>query len=568
MKLTIKARLYLGFGLMALLVAISGLIVWKQSSDTVHYLEVAEASTGGAVALADAQSALWQLRYGFPQFMLSDDAARKRIVEDEAKWNGVVNESLKAYSAEGLSAEEDKALKDLQEVYGKYMAARPKWFALYGEGKVEEAKEWRAQTTTPLGAATVKGFSDLINLQKKVTEANHQAAIASTDKTRKGMLAYVVVALLLAAGGVVLTVRSVVRPLAAAVKIASGVAAGDLTQRIEGHANDETGQLMQALKGMNDSLARIVTEVRTGTANIADGTTELASGNLDLSMRTEEQASALQETASSIEELTSTVKQNADNARQANGLAQAASAVATKGGTVVAQVVETMGSINDSSRKISDIIGVIDGIAFQTNILALNAAVEAARAGEQGRGFAVVATEVRNLAQRSAGAAKEIKTLISDSAEKVETGSKLVAEAGSTMDEVVDSVKRVTDVIAEITAASQEQSAGIEQVNQSVSQMDQATQQNAALVEEAAASAGALQEQSSRLAQLVSVFKLDGGQMNELSAPAQQAPAKPAARAVATRRSAVVRRTAAGKSMDRKQLPAATAASNGEWHEF
>ncbi|MCY1169559.1 Methyl-accepting chemotaxis protein (MCP) signaling domain protein [compost metagenome] len=306
--------------------------------------------------------------------------------------------------------------------------------------------------------------------------------------------------------------RSITGPIRAAVKVAQTVAAGDLSSRIEVSSKDETGQLMQALKAMNDSLSKVVGEVHHGTDTIATASSQIASGNQDLSSRTEEQASSLEETAASMEELTSTVKQNADNAWQANQLAVSASSVAVRGGSVVAEVVDTMGAINASSRKIVDIIGVIDGIAFQTNILALNAAVEAARAGEQGRGFAVVAAEVRNLAQRSAAAAKEIKTLIGDSVDKVEEGSKQVAEAGKTMDEIVDSVKRVTDIMAEITAASQEQTSGIEQINQAITQMDQVTQQNAALVEEAAAAAASLQEQASGLSQVVSVFRLGGGE--------------------------------------------------------
>jgi len=299
------------------------------------------------------------------------------------------------------------------------------------------------------------------------------------------------------------------RPLTKAVVIAQRVAEGDLGADIRPESKDETGQLMSSLLAMNNSLLRIVGEVRIGTDTIATASTEIASGNLDLSARTEQQAGSLEETASAMEELTSTVKQNADNARQANQLAVSASEVAQQGGNVVSQVVDTMGSINASSRKIFDIISVIDGIAFQTNILALNAAVEAARAGEQGRGFAVVASEVRNLAQRSSAAAKEIKELIDDSVEKVDSGSKLVEQAGTTMAEVVASVRRVTDIVAEISAASQEQSSGIEEVNRAISQMDEVTQQNAALVEEAAAAAQSLQEQARNLTEVVSVFKLE-----------------------------------------------------------
>jgi methyl-accepting chemotaxis protein len=311
----------------------------------------------------------------------------------------------------------------------------------------------------------------------------------------------------------------IVRPLGHAVTVAETVAAGDLSAHIVVESRDEAGQLMHALREMNASLAKVVGEVRMGTDTIATASNQIASGNQDLSARTEQQASSLEETAASMEELTSTVKQNADNARQANQLAVSASEVAVKGGNVVSQVVDTMGSINASSKKIVDIIGVIDGIAFQTNILALNAAVEAARAGEQGRGFAVVASEVRSLAQRSAAAAKEIKTLIGDSVEKVEEGSKQVAEAGRTMEEIVSSVRRVTDIMGEITAASQEQTSGIEQINQAISQMDQATQQNAALVEEASAAAQSMQEQAGSLSQVVGVFRLDG---SAAAGPARQ----------------------------------------------
>ena len=308
-----------------------------------------------------------------------------------------------------------------------------------------------------------------------------------------------------------LITRSITAPVNLAVSLAQTVAAGDLSSRIEVQSKDEIGSLMQALKDMNQSLNNIVGQVRVSTDEIATATGEVAIGNMDLSSRTEQQASALEETASSMEELTSTVKQNSDNARQANQLAVSAVQVARQGGVVVDEVVTTMGQINESAAKISDIIGVIDGIAFQTNILALNAAVEAARAGEQGRGFAVVASEVRNLAQRSAGAAKEIKTLINDSVERVDAGNKLVAKAGTTMTEVVASIQRVTDIMGEITVASREQEVGIEQINQAVTEMDTVTQQNAALVEEAAAATGALEQQAAHLAQVVSVFKLDTG---------------------------------------------------------
>ncbi|MGV8893495.1 MAG: methyl-accepting chemotaxis protein [Burkholderiaceae bacterium] len=353
-------------------------------------------------------------------------------------------------------------------------------------------------------------------------------------------------------------VRAISRPLEAAVKIARGVAAGDLTQQIDVRSNDETGQLMQALKDMNDSLVQIAGDVRIGTDTIATASGQIAAGNMDLSSRTEQQASSLQETASSMEELTSTVQQNADNARQANQLAASASESAIKGGTVVAQVVGTMGSINASARKIVDIIGVIDGIAFQTNILALNAAVEAARAGEQGRGFAVVATEVRSLAHRSASAAKEIKTLIGDSVEKVDQGARLVDQAGVTMTEIIDSVKRVTDIMGEISSASQEQTSGIEQINQAISQMDQVTQQNAALVEEAAAAAASLQDQAGHLSQVVGIFKLD--QIHALATV-------PLAKANVTMRHQKPP-TATHSALANKKINNAPASKSDDWEEF
>jgi len=319
-------------------------------------------------------------------------------------------------------------------------------------------------------------------------------------------------AVLLLSAMLYIVIRNVIgRPLAQATSIAEQLASGDLTARMDTNRTDEIGQLMGAVNSISQGLANVVWNVRQGTETIATASSEIASGNQDLSSRTEQQASSLEETASSMEELTSTVRQNAENSRQANQLAIKASEVAVKGGAVVARVVDTMDTINQSSHKIADIISVIDGIAFQTNILALNAAVEAARAGEQGRGFAVVATEVRSLAQRSASAAREIKGLIDDSVDKVEAGSKLVGEAGATMEEIVTSIQRVQNIMGEITDASQEQSAGIEQVNQAITQMDTVTQQNAALVEEAAAAAEAMQNQTADLVKQVSFFKLKAG---------------------------------------------------------
>ncbi|MBI3229328.1 MAG: HAMP domain-containing protein [Burkholderiales bacterium] len=357
-------------------------------------------------------------------------------------------------------------------------------------------KKWRAD------------LSSLAELETKKIQAEVADANAAYQRAQMVMLSLTGIAILVGIGAAFFITVGITRPLNEAVQLAQGVAEGDLSAEVEVNSRDETGKLMQALKDMNRALTNIVADVRDGTHTIATASGQIAAGNLDLSSRTEQQASALQQTASSMEELTSTVKQNADHACRATELAQSASQVAHQGGEVVQQVVATMANISASSHKIVDIIAVIDGIAFQTNILALNAAVEAARAGEQGRGFAVVASEVRNLSQRSASAAKEIKALIDDSVQQVGVGVNLVDQAGTTMSKIVSSIARVTDIMGHISSASKEQTAGIEQINLAITQMDQVTQQNAALVEEAAASSASLREQANKLTQSVNVFRL------------------------------------------------------------
>ena len=429
----------------------------------------------------------------------------------------------------------------------------------------------------PAAKAYSVAVEGLLAHQRKAIDDTAHAIDAANDRANQLLLVLTILMVGIGSLAAWIISRSITVPLKAAVDIAATVANGDLTTRFDAPTQrSEIGALMTALKGMNDSLRSVVSQVQTGTRTIASASHEIAAGNMDLSQRTEEQASSLEETASSMEELTSTVRQNADNARQANQLAKTASEVAEKGGAIVGQVVDTMGTINDSSRKIYDIISVIDGIAFQTNILALNAAVEAARAGEQGRGFAVVASEVRNLAQRSAGAAKEIKELIGNSVDQVDIGSKLVKEAGATMDDVVASVRRVTDIMGEITSASSEQSIGIDQVNTAITQMDQVTQQNAALVEEAAAAAASMQDQAERLAEVASSFRLEAGAVAvpvAATATATAAARKLAAvKPVAARRPAPAikpaSRPAAKPALTSVPRKPATVGGDKDWEEF
>ena len=503
-----------------------------------------------------------------------DDVAKELVRIEDAK--KVVVERL-AFLDKTISSPKGRELfSALTAARGKYVASQELFIKRMAEGRSEEAKNVLLIDVTPLQLAYFSALEKLAQHQISLMKASGNEVAEAYDSSVVWLLGLAAGAILLGAFIAWTITRSITMPLNEAVRIAQTVADGDLSSAIVVRSKDETGRLLQALKDMNANLQKIVGEVRTGTDTIATASSQIAAGNLDLSSRTEQQASSLEETASSMEELTSTVKQNADNARQANGLAMTASDVARKGGAVVAQVVDTMGSINESSRKIVDIIAVIDGIAFQTNILALNAAVEAARAGEQGRGFAVVASEVRSLAQRSAAAAKEIKTLIGDSVEKVDAGAKLVDQAGATMEEIVDSVKRVTDIMGEITAASQEQTAGIDQINQAITQMDEVTQQNAALVEEAAAAAESLQDQAANLSQVVSVFKLNANSgMAQLAAPPT-----PRSREKAVLAQRVQRPTSrtlqvrAPATQHQKSVPAVSQrsvtapAAGGEWEEF
>ncbi|WP_035818116.1 methyl-accepting chemotaxis protein [Janthinobacterium sp. RA13] len=528
-NVSIGVRLGLGFAVILLFsMLITGISVWR-----LH--DVASATR------VMMEQPLAKERYISDWYGRIDSAVRRTIAiarSSDTSLSGYFAEESKVSSSSSAELQkkiealidkpEEKAMfAGLLEQRKVYISSRDQVYKLKGEAQADAANEVFEKTFVPAAAKYQKMVQDLLEHQRASIDTTAREIDGVANTSRNLML--VLAALALGFGVVcawVLTM-GIVRPLRTAVDIARKVADGDLTAQIDASAKDETGQLLQALKDMNTSLLNIVGEVRSGTDSIATSSTQIAAGNQDLSSRTEEQAGSLEETASSMEELTSTVKQNADNARQANQLAASAAQVAVKGGEVVAQVVGTMESINASSNKIVDIISVIDGIAFQTNILALNAAVEAARAGEQGRGFAVVASEVRNLAQRSASAAKEIKTLIGASVEQVNAGSMLVAQAGSTMTDIVDSVQRVSDIITEITAASSEQSVGIDEINRAIGQMDAVTQQNAALVEESAAAAESMQHQAHNLAQVVSVFKLNGQQAGASAAKTPKRPAAP-----------------------------------------
>ncbi|MDB5935674.1 MAG: hypothetical protein JWQ01_3018 [Massilia sp.] len=566
-NLTIKTRLAFVIGLLCLIALSIGLLGLRSLSATNDALETVYSDRLVAVGQLNEVLALIQQNQSTLARAVSGDPEKLAAVADDVEQRSkAITAAWGEYMATYLTPGEKVLAQSFADSRKKNTdeAIKPLLAAL-------RAKEVAAAVAIIQGPM-VETFSPvrsnmkaLIKLQLDIGKSEYTAAVARYDTAKKISIGLIAIGLLAGISIGFFLISGISRALAEALRVANSVAGGNLTERITIESNDEIGQLLAALQKMNEGLVAIVSEVRGGTDMIATASGQIAAGNQDLSSRTEQQASSLEETASSMEELTSTVKQNADNARQANSLAETASTVASRGGKVIGQVVQTMDEINDSAKKIVDIIGVIDGIAFQTNILALNAAVEAARAGEQGRGFAVVATEVRNLAQRSAAAAKEIKTLIGNSVERVDAGSKLVNEAGATMDEIVDSVRRVTDIMGEITSASLEQTAGIDQINVAITQMDQVTQQNAALVEEASAASEAMQEQAHKLAQVVSIFKLDSTSVAAVRVAAPVAPAV-ARRAVgapprATKPAAPTRIAAARPSV-------AAAAKADEWEEF
>jgi len=564
-----------------LLAVIAGAIGWigiinirKADSNTT---EMYEETLVPIAHLGDLSSKFQRARYNLLKALTAKTRPEKQQFLDRISgFSADISKLMEQLDKTMTSPEEKKLLKDVTDARLVFRPLIAKCSELALAGRDAEAQALYDEQADKAARLEQEAIDRLVENQVTAAKATAEQSAAAGVLAVRSTLALALFGVALAIGlGIVIT-RMITRPLLEAVRMARLVARGDLTAEIEVECADETGQLLGALKEMNGGLTAIVNDVRNGANSIATATEEIAAGNADLSQRTEEQASALEETASSMEELTSTVKQNADNAQQANQLAISASTVAVKGGDVIHRVVTTMEGISASSRKIADIIGVIDGIAFQTNILALNAAVEAARAGEQGRGFAVVAGEVRSLAQRSAAAAKEIKALIEDSVIKVEGGSKLVEEAGATTQEIVSSIRRVTDIMAEISAASVEQSGGIEQVNTAITQMDEVTQQNAALVEEASAAAEALEEQANQLVQVVAGFKLkEDKALSQLSRAPQHAERTAPQPQPALARKAPLKKKPAFKRPAPVKLPAAemltSPAYHGEedeWKEF
>ena len=576
-NLKLGMRLALGFGLvLALLLGVSMLGISRMGEVQDRLDEIVRVNAQEARLAVAMRIAVNQIAIASRDSVLQTEAAQLQVVADTVKGArdryDAAEEKLGKMFADipGTSQAEKDLFAKIQQIKVSTRPIISKVLELGMANKNDEALQLLNTQMVAPQRLWLNTLGELADMEDALSlKAAEEAEVAYAHAR---ILMIVLCALGIALGMLAawLITRSIVRPIARAVEVAETVSSGDLTSQIEVNSTDETGQLLSALKTMNESLVSVVSTVRTSSDSIATGASEIATGNQDLSQRTEEQASNLEETAASMEELSSTVQSNAETARQATRLASSASTAAANGGVVVSQVVSTMDEIAASSKKITDIIGTIDGIAFQTNILALNAAVEAARAGEQGRGFAVVASEVRNLAGRSAAAAKEIKTLIGDSVEKIDAGTRQVGDAGAAMADIVMQVKRVAELISDISTATTEQTMGIGQVSDAVSQLDQVTQQNAALVEQSAAAADSLSNQSARLVEAVSVFKLgddarQGLALRPAAGPRAPLAGKPPTTAVAHRPTRPLPVAAVGGSHAK---PPAKAAASEDWAAF
>jgi len=574
-SMTVGKRLGLGFGaVIALMVVIAVIGIMNMRSLQGEINDIVHDKFPKTVWANNIIQEVYGIGMNMRDSLLETghDKAMKEM-SDLEKRRPIIKENLDKLQDKIKSDAGKAVLAGVLDARTKYVGSQDEFIKLTKDGKSAEAKTLLMEKAMDLQDKYIENVIKLTDFQSELMQKVGEDA----DKAvQNALMLIVVIALVALALGVLigfLITRNLMKQLGGepdyAADAVSKIAGGDLTSHVAVKPGDNSS-LLYSLSTMQDSLKTLVGDIKGSTDSISTGAGEISSGNSDLSQRTEEQAASLEETAASMEELTSTVKQNAENAKQANQLARGASEIAAKGGAVVGQVVGTMSSINESSRKIVDIISVIDGIAFQTNILALNAAVEAARAGEQGRGFAVVAAEVRNLAQRSAAAAKEIKTLIGDSVDKVEVGTKLVDDAGKTMEEIVAAVKRVTDIMAEISAASNEQSTGIDQINQAVTQMDEVTQQNAALVEEAAAAAESLEEEAQHLLESVSKFRVDNSSGSTRPTAKRAQAARPAAHPAGRPAPAKHEAAAPAKKLGgaHKALPKKEGGGEEEWAEF
>lgn len=569
MKIT--TRLKLGFGVLAVLIAtVSGVAIVKMNQVQTEFHTVLTDRYPKIVVLNDIDRHINKISLSMRGMLLMTspgDLQRERLAIEESRKH--IGDALVELDKSITSEQGQAGLAAINAARGPYVEGQKKFFELLGNGETDAARTYLLTDLGPVQLAYFQKVRDLVDFQSELMRQSGQSVEAVAAQGNSIMWTAAATAIVAAGVLALWLIRSITIPLNRAVEVSRAVAAGDLSMDLQASGDNETAQLLRALAAMQERLNSIVSDVRQNAEGVATASSEISHGNSDLSSRTEEQASALEQTASSMEQLTSTVSQNADNARQANQLAIGASSVAVEGGQVVSQVVDTMKGINESSRRIADIISVIDGIAFQTNILALNAAVEAARAGEQGRGFAVVATEVRHLAQRSAEAASEIKDLITTSVERVEAGTQLVDQAGTKMNEIVSAIRRVTDIMGEISAASAEQSSGMTQIGEAVSQMDQATQQNAALVEESAAAAESLKTQAEHLVSSVAFFKLRaGGAVNEPMASVKQnsfVATDPIERRGPNRATNVVRPPFRGSAIP---APAAQATGTDDWTSF